>query len=78
VKIFKEILIESVDIAISLLVVIIGLLFIIFTLAWFEWFIPASNFEDWIYTLKWIFIIFGFITILFGVKRFFQNLNNKN
>jgi O-antigen/teichoic acid export membrane protein len=77
-KNFKKIFIESVNIAISLLVVILGFLFIIYTLSWFDWFIPETNFEDWIYTLKWIFIILGFVIILFGVKGFFQNLNNKN
>ena len=74
----KKIIFESINIAISFLVVLLGLLFIIFTLSWFDWFMPATNFEDWVYALKWIFIILGFVTILFGVKRFFQNINYKN
>jgi len=74
----KKIIFESFNIAISFLVVILGILFITFILSWFDWFMPATNFEDWIYTLKWIFIILGLITILFGFKRFFQNINNKN
>lgn len=74
----NKIIVESINIGISLLVIIIGCLFVFFTLSWFDWFTTGRSVEEWIYTLRLIFIIFGFITIIYGIKRIIQNIKTES
>ena len=71
----KKIIVESFGIAIAILIIVVGFLLILFTLSWFDWFMAGrSVVEDWLYTLKWIFVIIGIITIIYGIKRIIQNV----
>ena len=70
----KKIIIESMDLGIGILIVVIGFLWILFSISFFDsLFEGTSVIEDWISTLKFIFIIIGIIIIISGIKKVIQD-----
>jgi len=71
----RKIIAESIDIGIGFLIVVIGFLLIFFSLSWFDSFIEGMRvIEDWIFTLRLIFIVFSIIIVISGIKKIIQNI----
>ena len=71
----KKIIIESMDLGIGILIVIIGILWILFSLSFFDSLFEGTDIiEDWISILKFIFIIIGIIISISGIKKIIQDI----
>jgi hypothetical protein len=71
----KKIIAESMDIGIDILVVVIGFLWILFSLSFFDsLFQGTRTIEDWLFPLKYIFIIIGIIIVITGIKKFIHDI----
>ena len=71
----RKIIVESMDVGIAILIIVIGFLVILFSFSWFNWFFEGrSVIEDWLYTLKFIFVIIGIIIVIVGIKKIFEDL----
>jgi hypothetical protein len=71
----KKIILESMDLGIGILIVVIGFLWILFSLSFFDsLFEGTSIMEDWVSTLKFIFIIIGIIIVISGIKKIVQDI----
>jgi len=73
----KKIIAESLDIGIDILVIVIGFLWILFSLSFFDsLFEGIKVFEDWVLPLKFIFIIIGIIIVISGIKKIIQDITH--
>jgi hypothetical protein len=71
----KKIIVESMDIGIGILIVVIGFLWILFSFYFFDsLFKGTMTIEDWVFPLKFIFIIIGIIIVISGIKKIIQDI----
>jgi hypothetical protein len=71
----KKIIVESMDVGIDILIVVIGFLWILFSFSFFDsLFEGIKVFEDWVFQLKFIFIIIGIIIVISGIKKIIQDI----
>ena len=71
----KKIIVESMDIGIGILIVVIGFLWILFSLSFFDsLFQGTMTIQDWVIPLKFIFIIIGIVIVISGVKKIIQDI----
>ena len=70
----KKIILASIDIAVSIFIIILGFLVILFGLSWGDWVITIYYGPPWLDKTTLIIIIIGIALIIYGFKRFIKDL----
>jgi hypothetical protein len=69
----RKVFVDAIDLIISIFIIIAGIFLILFSLSWDSWINELSYLPDWMNNLTWIFFIVGSVTILFGIKKIFND-----
>ncbi len=69
-------IVSSLDAAVAIFIVILGILVIVFSLEWNNWvdeLVFYSPKPYWLYRLTWIIVFLGITTIIYGIRRVVQD-----